>query len=58
METRGESREKAEIEQGNNKETRRICSLLISRRIGRIGNLKESTFINTKKRQRKMLVMF
>jgi hypothetical protein len=28
METRGESREKAETEQGNNKETRRICSLI------------------------------
>ncbi len=30
----------------------------VSKRIRRIGHLRESTFINTKKRQRKMLVMF
>jgi hypothetical protein len=43
-ETRAERRDKAEKEQRKNKETRRIFSLITSRRIGQIGHLKKGKF--------------
>jgi hypothetical protein len=41
-ETRGKSRDKAETKQRKNKETRRICSLIISRRIRQVRHLKRA----------------